>query len=469
MNVRNPKTVFVSLLVLCFVFLFVSGAVATANAQEIELPPIKKINLDNGLNLIVIEHHELPVVAFHLILKSGSACDPADKAGLANLTAGLLRKGTETRTATQIAEEIDFVGGSLGAGSGLDATYATCQVLTKHFDVGLELLSDIVLNPTFKEDEIDRLRKQTLAAIKQQKDDPDNVAEEKFREFLFGAHPYGRPSEGTEETITAIDRGDIVDFFKKYYVPNNAILAVVGDVKPQEAIEKVKADFSAWRGAEVAPPGFVNPPATTGHQILLVDKPDLTQTYIRVGHLGIERKNPDYFGVKVMNYILGGGDFASRLMDEIRSNRGLTYHIYSSFDENKLRGAYSVGTFTQNDSTAPAINAIVEQMRKIRAEGVTDKELKETKSFYSGYFPLQFETPGQIAKQILNVELYDLGEDYIKNYRKNINAVTKEDVLRVAQRYLDPENLKLVVVGKADEVKSSLEPLGSLEVTSFLD
>ncbi|KPK99623.1 MAG: hypothetical protein AMJ91_07100 [candidate division Zixibacteria bacterium SM23_73_3] len=468
METKNLRSKLVCLFILSFLFLLVSGSLVTATAQEIKLPPIKKTTLDNGLKLIVIEHHELPVVAFRLILKSGSTCDPQGKAGLANLTAGLLRKGTKTRSATQIAEEIDFVGGSVGAGSGLDATYATCQVLAKHFDVGLDLLSDIILNPVFKEDEIDRLRKQTLAGIKQQKDNPGSVAEEKFRKFVFGDHPYGQPSEGTEESITNILRDDIVGFHKGYYVPNNAILAVVGDVKSKEVIKKVKAKFLQWGGVEITLPSVVEPPPIKGHQILLVDKPDLTQTYIRVGHLGIQRKNPDYFPVKVMNYILGGGGFASRLMDEVRSKRGLTYGIHCSFDDNKLKGAYEVSTFTQNDSTIAAINAIIEQIKKIRAEGVTDKELEDTKSFYTGYFPLQFETPQQIATQVLDVELYELGEDYIKSYRDNIKGVTKEEVLRVAQKYLDPDNLKLVVVSKAEDVKSSLEPLGSMEVTSFL-
>jgi zinc protease len=469
MNEKNPKTLLASLLLPVFLLLSVSGIHSSVLAQEIELPPIEKTTLDNGLKVIVIEHHELPEVAFRMVFKTGSAGDPSGKAGLADLTAGLLRKGTKTKTATQIAEEIDFVGGSLGAGSDRDATYATCRVLEKHFDVGLDLLSDIILNPTFTDDEIERLRKQTLAGIKQQKDDPDAVADEKFREFLFGDHPYGRPSEGTETSVAALTREDIVNFHRSYYVANNAILAVVGDVTPEAALAKVKERFSAWEGAEVRLPAYSEPPPIEGYQILLVDKPDLTQTYIKVGHLGIKRDNPDYFAVKVMNYILGGGGFSSRMMDEIRSQRGLTYGIGCDFDYNKLKGAYTVSTFTQNDSTAAAIRAVIEQIEKFRAGGVTDKELKDTKSFYTGYFPLQLETPSQIASQILNVELHNLGDDYLTDYRKNINAVTKEDIQRAAQKYLDPKNLKLVVVSKAEQVKASLEPLGNVKVTSFLD
>jgi zinc protease len=468
MRSKNVKAITAALLFPLLFFLLATSVTAADN-QEIKLPPIQKVGLANGLTVIVIEHHELPVVAFRLVLKSGSASDPQGKSGTADLTAGLLRKGTKTRSATRIAEEIDFVGGQLGAGSGLDATYATCQVLTKHFDVGLDLLSDIILNPTFKEDEIERLRKQTLSAIAEGKQDPSSVADEKFSQFLFGDHPYGRPSEGTEESVPTITREDIVDFHRTYYVPNNAILAVVGDVKSKDVLAKVKAKFGSWKSGDVPQPVVATPPPVQGYQILLVDKPDLTQTYICMGHLGIEKKSPDYFPIRVMNYILGGGGFASRLVDEVRSKRGLTYDVGCRFDANKLGGAYQITTFTRNDSTAAAIAAIIDQIKRIRTEGVTDKELEDTKSFYSGYFPLQFETPSQIATQILDVELYDLGEDYIQNFRQNINAVSKEDVLRVAQKYLDPDNLKLVVVSKADDVKASLEPLGSVQVVSFTE
>ncbi|MCJ7578463.1 MAG: insulinase family protein [candidate division Zixibacteria bacterium] len=464
----RKKIVVVNTILIAFLLFLTSSNFRIASAQEIKLPEIKKEILDNGLKVIVIEHHELPVVAFRLVLKSGSAYDPAGKAGLADLTAGLLRKGTKTKDATQISEAIDFVGGSLDAGADWDATFATCRVLNKYFDTGLDLLTDIILNPTFKEDEIERLRRQTLAGIMQQKDDPGSVAEENFRKFVFGEHPYGQPREGTEESVSGITREDIVNFHKTYYVPNNAILAVVGDVKTADVLKKVKSKFGSWEKREFATPNFVQPPQIKGHQILLVDKPDLTQSYVKIGHFGIDRKSPDYFPVRVMNYILGGGGFASRLMDEVRAKRGLTYDIGCNFDSYKLKGAFEVSTYTRIDSTLGAIQAVLDQIKRIRTEKVSQKELSETQSFYDGYFPLQFETPEQIATQILNVEIYDLGEDYIKNFRKNISAVTADDILRVAQKYLDPDNIKLVVVSKAEEVKPKLESLGEVEVTSFL-
>jgi zinc protease len=464
----KKRIVLVNAVIIAFFLLLISGSLPFANAQEIKLPEIKKEILPNGLKVIVIEHHELPVVAFRLVLKSGSTYDPTGKAGLANLTAGLLRKGTQTKNATQIAEEIDFVGGTLGAGADWDATFATCRLLNKYFDTGLGLLADIVLNPTFQEDEIERLRKQTIAGIKQQKDDPGSVAEENFRKFVFGEHPYGQPQEGTEESVSGITQEDIMNFHKTYYVPNNAILAVVGDVKTDEVLKKVKSKFGSWERRDFVTPDLGQPSQIKGRQILLVDKPDLTQSYIDMGHFGIDRKSPDYFPVRVMNYILGGGGFASRLMEEVRAKRGLTYGIYSNFDSYRLKGAFEVSTFTRIDSTLGAIQATLDQIKRIRTEKVSDKELSETKSFYTGYFPLQFETPEQIATQILNVEIYDLGEDYIQNFRKNVSAVTADDILRVAQKYLDPDNIKLVVVSKADELKTGMESFGEVEVTSFL-
>jgi zinc protease len=212
MRKKSFKIVLLNIIIFIFIMFLTSGNFGNVFAQEIKLPEIKKEILDNGLKVIVIEHHELPVVAFRLVLKSGSTYDPSGKAGLADLTAWLLRKGTKTKDATQISEAIDFVGGSLDAGADWDATFATCRVLNRYFDIGLDLLADIILNPTFKEDEIERLRRQLIAGIMQQKDDDSSVAEENFRKFVFGEHPYGQPQEGTEESVSGITRDDIVNF-----------------------------------------------------------------------------------------------------------------------------------------------------------------------------------------------------------------------------------------------------------------
>ena len=380
-----------------------------------------------------------------------------------------MRKGTSSRTAPQIAEEIDFVGGSLGAGAGLDATYATCRVMSKYFDTGLDLLSDIVLNPTFTEDEIERLRRQTIAGIMQKKDDPNTIVDEKFDHFLFGEHPYARPTSGDMQTVSSITRDDLIDFHKTYYVPNNVVLAIVGDVKAKKVMKKVEAKFKNWKEKPLPEMEFASPPKIEGYQILLVDKPDLTQAYIKLGHLGLAKKHADEFPTKVMNYILGGGGFASRLMGKVRTEKGLVYFVYSRFVLNRDPGAFWVSLSTQADSALVAIEACLEELKGIGEAEVAEKELSDTKNFYTGYFPLQLETPEQVATQVLNTEIYGTGLDYIKNYRKNIKAVDMADVLKVAKQYIDSDNLKFVVVANAEKVKEGLEKLGTVKVISFTD
>ena len=219
----------------------------TVTAAKLTLPPMAEKTLPNGLKVIVAENHEQPVVSMRLLIKAGTCLDPADKAGLANMTASLLRKGTATRDANKISDEIDFVGGSLGAGSDLDASNATCEVLTKHFDKGLDLLSDIVLNPAFAKEEVERLRKQTIGNLMQAKDNPNTVVDEQYKLHLFGDHPYGKPEQGTVESVSSLTRDDIIGFWQKNYIPNNSVLFVVGDVKPADVFAKVEAKFGAWK------------------------------------------------------------------------------------------------------------------------------------------------------------------------------------------------------------------------------
>jgi zinc protease len=338
--------------------------------------------------------------------------------------------------------------------------------LKKHFDTGLDLLSDIVLNPTFSDEEIERLRSKRIGEIKQAWDDPETVADLKFREFLYGKNPLAFPLDGTDESVKSFIRQDVLNFHQTQFVPNNAILAVVGDVNQSEVMAKVKAKFGSWKQGILPARNHPQPEPVKGMQVLLVDKPDLTQSYINFGHLGIKRNHPDYFPVLVMNYILGGG-FSSRMVQEVRAKRGLTYGISCHFGMYKEAGDYSVGTFTRNDSTLAAIQASLDEIKKMRSAKVSEKELDDAKNFYLGYFPFRFETPQQIAAQIISVELYGLGDDYLKNYRQNVKKITADDILRVAKTYLDPDNLKFVVVSKGADVKDKLANLGSLKTVAY--
>ena len=469
MSKNMLKVARILVILVVFISFFLAPLLLAQSSDEMILPQIKSKVLKNGMKIMVIEQHDLPIVAFRLVFKTGTAYDPKEKSGLANLTAGLLTKGTGSKTAPQIAEEIDFIGGNLGAGADLDATFATCRVMSKYFNTGLDLLSDIVLNPTFTDDEVKRLKRQTLAAIIQKKDDPNTVVEEKFKYFLFGDHPYANPKIGKQESVSSITSEDVIGFHKTYYVPNNAILAVVGDVKTDEVIRKVEAKFNRWQQRPLPVVRFASPPEIKGYEILLVDKSDLTQAYIDFGHLGLDRKNPDEFQCRVMNYILGGGGFASRLIGKVRAEKGLTYGVSSYFSLNREPGPFEISLSTQVDSASAAIQACLEELKRIREDEVTEKELTETKNFYTGYYPLRLETPEQVATEVLNTEIYGTGLDYIKNYRKNVKAVTLADVLRAAKQHLDPVNLKFVVVANAEKARPGLEKLGKVTVISFTE
>ncbi|MBU0520482.1 insulinase family protein [bacterium] len=439
----------------------------TQDLTPVKLPPIEEKILNDGLKVVVVEHHELPVVSLRLMCKAGSQYDPAGKAGATSFMADLLTKGTKNRTASEIADEIDFIGGNLGAGSGWSGTYVTCTVLKKHLAKGLDIMQDVVLNPTFADDEIERNRQSTLSSIVNSKDQPSSVASKAYSEWLFGDHPYALPTEGTEETIAGLTREDIVGMYDLIFAPNNSVLFVVGDIKPKEGFKLAKEAFSSWEKGAAPVLSLPQTDAPEGYKIRLINKSDATQAQIRMGHLGISRDNEDYFPVTIMNYILGGGGFSSRLVKIIRSEMGLTYGVSSSFSARLDQGPFTISTFTKNESTLDAINAMLDVVKTYQEEGPTDQELQEAKSYLTGSYPLNFETPGDIASQLQSIEIYGLGSDYIEKYRSRIDAVTQKDVMRVAQEYLHPEDMLIVVLSNAEEVKADLEQIGPVEVVEI--
>jgi zinc protease len=435
----------------------------TVSATEVKLPPITEDTLANGLVIVAIENHELPTVTMTMVIRAGAAYDPQGKGGLADFTAGLLRRGTTSRTATQIAEQIDFVGGSLGASADRDAIRASSGVLLKHFDVGLDLLSDMILNPVFDTTEIERLRNQVLSGIVQAKDDPDNLCAEGFNKFLFDNHPYSHPSQGTEQSVQSLTRDDIGKFFRDYFHPNNAFLVVAGDVNPREMLGKISKAFGNWKKAEIPVLSITTPHAIEGYKILLIDKPDATQTAIRFGHFGITRQNPDYYPFMLANYILGVG-FVSRLNEEVRVKGGMTYGINTANEYNIMPGAFYCNTSTENDSTMSAIRASIRVIKDFRANGPTENEFTNAKNFYNGFYPMGLETPDQVAREIIKIKLYGLPINYIQDFTKNVQKVTKAQVQQAAQKYIDPDNLVFSVVSNAAVVRDSLKTLGPVTV-----
>jgi zinc protease len=412
----------------------------------------KRIQLENGMVLLLSEKHELPVVMVSMAIKAGSTAVPGDKPGLASITASLLMQGTAKRTASQINREIDFIGGSLSTSGGNDFASAGLRVLKKDLRTGLDLLSDVLMNPVFDQREIGRKVKETLAENQRQKDEPNIVADEAFEKMVFGAHAYGRTNEDVSAYLPKLTRQDIVSFYSLYYSPNNTVIAVVGDVSEREIVPLLNEYFKAWQKKDQPLPAPVALPAINKTTVRKIDR-DITQANIVMGQIGISRENPDYYAVMIMNYILGAGGFSSRLMDNIRDNKGLAYDVHSMVAAQKEPGAFSVTIQTKNESANEVIDETFKEIRRIQNELVSEKELADAQAYLTGSFPLKMDTSAKIAGMLTSIEIYNLGLDYPQKYRGLINAVTREDIQRVAKKYLHPDRMAVVVVANQEKAK----------------
>jgi len=411
---------------------------------------VKRKVLDNGLILLIAERHNLPVVKVTLGINAGNLMEPAEKAGLSSLVASLLTEGTASRTSEQISESIEFVGGSIGASGGDDYMSATLSVLKKDIDLGFDLLSDIILNPVFPEDKFNKKKERVKGNLKAREEDPGFLASREFKKAIFGSHPYGRLISGTAESIDNLTREDLVKFHSSYYAPENSVMSVVGDVEPEEVEKLLDKYFLKWGAKKAARLSLPQVEKVRKRKTIKIDK-DLTQATIRLGHIGVSRGHPDYYVISVMNYILGGGGFASRLMQNIREEKGLVYDIHSYFNANRLGGSFQVGLQTKNESANTAIEEILKEIKAIRSIPVTDEELSDAKAFLTGSFPMRIETSSRIANFLVAVEFYGLGVSYIDDYPAYINKVSREDVQRAAYQYLDPAKFILVVVANQDK------------------
>lgn len=409
--------------------------------------------LPNDLVWLFAQQSELPLVTLQLLVRAGSLQDPPGKAGLANLTAALLRSGTKTRSAAQIAEELDFWGAQLGAAGGDDFASLSLTVLKKDLGTALELVKDVLQNPVFAPAEMQRKVSQIKAELASEQDEPGVVASRAFVKELYGAFPYGHPVRGTLEGLASIRRNDLVEFHRTYYRPNNAILSLVGDLTLDEARQWVTKTFGSWATAPIPPLKLPPIPPLNRNKVVVIDK-DISQANIIMGNLGVARKNPDFYALQVMNYILGGGGFASRLMDDIRDNRGLAYSVGSSFSPGLEPGPFAVTLETKNATAGEAINQVVEQIKRIMATPVTDQELKDAKSYLIGSFPRKMDSMSKRAGLLGYVEVYGLGLDYPWRYPELIQHLTPADIQQVAEKYLHPDNYLLVVVGKRSAMPS---------------
>ncbi|MDX2036982.1 MAG: pitrilysin family protein [Isosphaeraceae bacterium] len=421
-------------------------------------PAIVRRKLSNGLDVLIAERHELPILTLNLVVKAGDALAPADKVGLAPMTADLLTEGTKTRNAIQLAGELSDIGASLNAGSGDESANVSLTTLTKHVDKGLELFSDIVLAPSFPESELERLRKQKLSALLRRTDSAGGIAGVVFPKLLYSTeHPYGRSDSA--KTLSAITRDDVVDFYRKVYVPNNAALTVVGDTTPDEITAKLEKALGSWKPGETPKVELPTPATAKTSTIYLVDKPGAAQSVLSVGKVGVARSTPDYFPLMVMNSTFGG-QFSSRINLNLREDKGYTYGAQSRFDFRQGPGPFQASTSVQTAVTKPALAELMKEITDIAGpRPVTSQELEFAKDRIIKGFPSRFETTFGVAGTLADLVIFGLPDDFFTTYQSKVEAVSLDEVARVASKYLDPESMVILVVGDKSKIEAELGSL----------
>jgi zinc protease len=439
-----------------------------APAGGIDLPAYTRAVLPNGLTVLLMEHTENPLVYARLTVRSGAADDPKGKEGLAALTAELLTAGTPTRSAEKIAQEVDFVGGQLGAAADADNTIVTSEFLDRDARKQLDLLSDVTLRPAFAQAEVDRIRSQRLTEIAGLAENPDAFATAQFEAAVFAGTPYAHPAQGLRKSVEAITREDVASFHQANYAPNNAVLAVVGSFKTPEMLEMVRAAFGGWERRNVTHAPFGSPAAVAGRRIALVDFPNMNQTQVRIGAVGIARNDADYVPIQVANAILSAG-FSSRLTEEIRVNRSLTYRIRSGFNAGLRPGSFFITTFTKNATTREIIDATFGELKKFRDGPIREGELTRAKNIVLARTTQQLETPAGIAGMISTIEIYGLPKDYVEALAGRVRGLTTADIAPVIRKHFEADNVLVLVFTTASETRKQLDGLGTVEVKSFLE
>ncbi len=438
---------------------------------QFKLPRIQRHKLSNGLEVLIVEQHELPVVNMNLVLRSGGAADLQGRAGLASLTAALIDEGTKTRSALDVSNQLAAIGARLGTGSDYDSSLVNLLTLSKHLDRALEIYADVVTNPSFPESELELQRKSRLASLLQRRDDANAIAGVVYASLLYGRnHPYGHPTVGDEGSVKAITNEDVRRFYQTYYRPNNAALIVAGDVKPATLLPKLERAFSSWKRGEVAAIQIETPPARERAGLYIVDRPGAAQSVLMIGQVGQPRSTPDYFPLLVLNTVLGG-QFTSRVNMNLREEKGYTYGARTSFDYRRGAGPFAATAGVHTAVTRESVFEFLKELRGVRGERpVTTEELEFGRQAIIRGFPRTFETSEQIAGRLTDVVLYNLPDDYFNNYIARVRAVTLAEVERVANRYLDPSRMAILVVGDRKVIEPSLRSLADVGQTiTFVD
>jgi zinc protease len=429
------------------------------------LPEIHQATLPGGLTLLGVEYDRVPWVSLTFMAKRGSETDPPGKAGAADWAAEFLTLGTKRRTQLELARDIESRGATLAARGGWDATLVSLEGLAEDFGELLDTLAEVVQTPAFPEEEFPLLQERRRAELVHQLDDPREMANLRYLRLFFGDAPYGHAVPGDLRSAAALGLNDLQDFYRREFTPETSSLVVVGMVDFARMKAEAARLWGGWTGGGPASPPYTEAPATLcAPGLYLLDRPDLTQSEIRVGHLGLPRSHPHFFAIKLMNYILGAGGFSSRLMSRIRSDLGFTYGIRSSFHFRRAPGPFIISTFTPAANTAAVVREITQVVAEVRQKGVSASELAEAQSYHVGHFPLSLETSRAIGNQVISMDLYGLGRDYLKRYCDQIRGVDLKTAAQAAHQHLHPENLVTLVMGPAAQVADSLKQLGPVQI-----
>jgi zinc protease len=433
---------------------------ALLSAQGYKLPPYEKFVLKNGLTIYLMEQHEVPVMDVSVIIPAGAIYD-GEKAGLASLTADGLMFGTKQYKKDKLEEELDFIGASINTYANKESAGLSASFISKDKDKVLELLKEVLLEPTFDATEFDKEKKRLLVSLEQQKESPRAVMGSFFDKFMYGDHVYGNIVRGKISTVSALTTDDLKNFYKENFIPNGSAIAVAGDFNVKEMKAKLTALFSGWKKSTKPQINLASKPVTpqTVNRVLLINKDDARETTFYIGAPGIARNNPDYVAVDVVNTLFGGR-FTSMLNDELRVNTGLTYGASSRFSALKNAGTFTISTFTANTTTEPAIDKALEVLNKLHKDGIDEKSLTSAKNYVKGQFPPRYETAGQLAGLMTQMFWYNFDESYINNFEKNVDGLTLEKAKAIIAKYFPKDKLQFVMVGKSSEIKKKVEKYG---------
>jgi zinc protease len=449
-----------------------AAATGTARPQagpprDYRFPFFERITLDNGLGVIVAPVHKLPIVSAALVIDAGAAAESSGAEGVAQLTARMLLEGTRKRSGDALSEQFERWGAAVGATADWDAAMLSMTVLVPHLEEAMALFAEVVLEPAFPERELSRIKSERLADLLQLRTEPRGLADEMFTRFVYDVSSrYARPEAGDVASVTSVDRASVERFYRARYRPNGATLILVGDINVAAGVALARQLLGGWSGAAAPATVVSDTPARTTHAVHIVRKEDAPQSEIRVGHVGLPRRHPDYFPALIVNALLGGL-FSSRINLNLREVHAYTYGAHSSFDWRKAAGPFVVSTAVKSDVTADAAREILLEISRIRADAVSEDELTLATSYLDGVFPIRYETTDSIARALAALTIYELPNDYFDSYRANIRRVTAMDVLHAADKYLHPDQLQLVVVGDPTVISAPLAALDAGPVSVY--